>query len=480
MGLLDRLFDGFGARMAAAEIKSADDTQTGGVLTPMTSVDVPSSGYWPSEADFDGWINAAYGMYCREYAVRIVVDFISRQIGSLPFKVYRKNTSGDAEEVRDGALAQLMHNPSVLPGVNRYRFVCSLMRDMLLEDAWLCVLGISGDRWTLRRIPADSYDADMNVFGEVVDVSIRRCDGLGVEKVMLPDPRVVMDVGYVDSLRFGDPVTSVLKPLLRENRAMMRYRAAIASNGAQVPAYVYRPKEMPWESQEDYDTFVQGLRSYAAGGGNEGMWPTLKDGMEIRPLDNVFKPVDMNDLEARDRINIMVANAFQISPENLGFREGTNSNISAYKEKLWNVELLPYLIAFEDALNATLPDAVGEPDCYIRANLDSKLRGTMSEQYQALSTATGRPFMTTNQARSMLDMPKVDGGDELITPLNVSEGGQPSPQDGGRTQNAQTNTSQNGKSADEIFHEFRYRYTYDAEFRRQWDEMSGKEAQVES
>lgn len=221
---------------------------------------------------------------------------------------------------------------------------------------------------------------------------------------------------------------------------MEDYRKKLASNGAQVPAYVYRPKEMPWETQEDYDAFTQSLRAYSKGGGSEGMWPTLKDGMEIRTLDNLFKPVDMNDLEARDRISIAVANAFQISPENLGLREGTNSNIAAYKEKLWNVELMPYLVALEEALNLTLPDAVGEPDHYIKANIDAKLRGTMSEQYQALSTATGRPFMTTNQARRILDMPAIDGGDELITPLNVLTGGQPSPQDGGRTQNAQQGT----------------------------------------
>ena len=48
--------------------------------------------------------------------------------------------------------------------------------------------------------------------------------------------------------------------------------------------------------------------------------------------------------------------------------------------------------------------------------------------------------MTTNQARRILDMPAIDGGDELITPLNVLTGGQPSPQDGGRTQNAQQGT----------------------------------------
>ena len=81
--------------------------------------------------------------------------------------------------------------------------------------------------------------------------------------------------------------------------------------------------------------------------------------------------------------------------------------------------------------------------------------------------------MTTNEGRRILDLDRVEGGDELVTPLNVTQGGQPSPQDGpGRTQNAQTGDSQNGKSADDIFQEFRYRYQYDAAFRAQWDAMS--------
>lgn len=424
MGFLNNLLHG----PAVLAMKNAEPE------TPTIMDSMPEAISWPTDAEFAGYAN---GMYCREYAVRVVVDFISRQLASLPLKVYRKNADGDAEEVRDGALAKLIRHPSDLPGMSRYRFYATLIRDMLLEDRWLCTLG------TYR----------------------------------LPDPRIVLDIGYIDGLNLGDPITDVLRPLLAEARVMAKYRKSIAENGYQIPAYVYRPKEMPWESQADYDDFTQGLRNYVAGGGMAGTWPVFKDGMEIRTVDNLFKPVDMADLEAREKINEQVCLAFQISPENIGFRTGTNSNIAAYKEKLWNVELLPYLVAFEEALNLTLPEAVGEPDCYIKANLDAKLRGTMETQYQALSTATGRPFMTTDEARELLDRPKLPGGDQLITPLNVSEGGQPSPQDGGQTQNAQQGASPNGK---QMLAEFKRLYTYDAGFRASWDSMTKGETSDES
>ena len=39
--------------------------------------------------------------------------------------------------------------------------------------------------------------------------------------------------------------------------------------------------------------------------------------------------------------------------------------------------------------------------------------------------------MTRNETRKIQNLPAVEGGDELITPLNVLIGGQASPQDGG-------------------------------------------------
>ena len=82
MGLLDRLL-----HTNAAEIAMKQD-EPSTALVPATSVDIPDTS-WPSDIDFTGWVN---GMYCREYAVRTVVDFITRNIASLPLKVYRKPT----------------------------------------------------------------------------------------------------------------------------------------------------------------------------------------------------------------------------------------------------------------------------------------------------------------------------------------------------------------------------------------------------
>ena len=49
------------------------------------------------------------------------------------------------------------------------------------------------------------------------------------------------------------------------------------------------------------------------------------------------------------------------------------------------------------------------------------------------SQAVGAPWMTRNEARRMRNLPAVDGGDDLVTPLNVLIGGQANPQDADST-----------------------------------------------
>ena len=212
------------------------------------------------------WFGA--GVYEREAAVRTVIDHIARNIASMPFKVYTRQPDGDRVEDTTSHLAQLMAKPSVLPGMTRYRFFYSLLCDGLLNDRWLCLLDAdkkTGRLW-LRRIPVQNFTLSGNTLDEITGVQISTGQPEGSQYFKLPDPQILLDVGYSTSGIGGSPVSGTLAPLLAEAREMAEYRRAIAKNGGQIPAYISRPKEMPWPSQEAQDEFVQGMRNYKAGG----------------------------------------------------------------------------------------------------------------------------------------------------------------------------------------------------------------------
>lgn len=435
MGLSNR----FAAAIAAFRSAEAAPAPTGRAVPP-------------ADVDEDWVRGAVYGAptrrgdeWRREYAVRTVVDFVAQKIASLPFHAYRAAPGGDHVRDTTGELARLVADPSIVPCETRYRLFHSLIVDTMLADRFCCLVALDSEYdWRLRRVPPESFDVTYNGLGEPMRLTVTL--PTGTVTYDLPDERVVLSLGFGGDCGTPFPVTDSLRPLLDEARELAAYRRSIARNSGRVPAWVSRDKDAPkWASEEARNEFIQGMRSYRRGGGQEGGWPLLEDGMQLHTLD-AFKPVDVADLDARDKINVQVCNAYHISPENVGFRTGNKSSIQAYKEQLWNVELRPYIVAFEQALNKALPSALGEVGSWVEANLDAQLRGTTSEQYQALSTATGRPFMATDEARRIVNLPTLgDGYDRPITPLNVTEGGQPSPQDGGRTQNAQEGASPNGE-----------------------------------
>lgn len=99
---------------------------------------------------------------------------------------------------------------------------------------------------------------------------------------------------------------------------------------------------------------------------------------------------------------------------------------------LYSETLGPTMRMIEDRINTFLAPKVGAPDAnYIEFDIRSKLSGDFEEQASVMSTSVGAPWITPNEARASQNLPRVDGGDELVVPLNVTKGGQSSPQDGG-------------------------------------------------
>ena len=129
-----------------------------------------------------------------------------------------------------------------------------------------------------------------------------------------------------------------------------------------------------------------------------------------------------------------VASAFHVEPAMVGMGDGaTYSNMRAFRKMLYTETLGPLLAQIEARINGMLIPMLGmDPnEHYVEFNIQEKLQGDFEEQAGVLSTSTGRPWMTANEARGRMNLPKVPGGDQLVIPLNVLIGGQSSPRDSG-------------------------------------------------
>ena len=201
-----------------------------------------------------------------------------------------------------------------------------------------------------------------------------------------------------------------------------------------MPAYISRdrdPMGQEWSSTAR-QRFADGFRAaYTGDGPKAGGVPLLEDGMKLNVL-QAFSPHDAMDLEGRTLSAIETAAAWHIAPELVGARQGNYSNVREYRQMLYRDSLGPYITAWEGALNAQLvPDVSDGRRLYVEANVEAKLRGSFEEQASIMQSATGGPWLTGNEARALQKRSPLPGGDELIVPLNVVEGGQASPNDSG-------------------------------------------------
>lgn len=362
-------------------------------------------------------------VWASQPSVRKVVDFIARNIASVPLNHYRRVS--DTERVREpGAVADLLAKPSEAPMVTPYRFWHSVLVDRCIYDRWMALRTSKGGREYLDRVPPRRFVFTTDALDRIVGATVWGKDGKSLD---LDASKFIGDAGY--SIRGGNGTTPMetLKNILAEATESTNYRRDVMTRGARIPGYIHRPT--PWPSDDARERFRAGWSSFSSSGGRAGGTPLLEDGMEYRALD-AFKPNDLEIMEGRKLTDAEVASAYHIAPELVGAREGTFSNIDAFRQMLFGPALGPYITEWEQVLNV----AFGGPDTYIEANVDVKLRGSFAEQAAVTSAAVGGPWMTRNEARAMRNLPPVVDGDELITPLNVVTGGQASPRDTG-TQN---------------------------------------------
>jgi len=142
-----------------------------------------------------------------------------------------------------------------------------------------------------------------------------------------------------------------------------------------------------------------------------------------------FSPRDAQYLESVQLAREIVCGAYGVPTGLLGLGSSTYASLTEQNRQLYQNALAPWLTLIQEELEAQLLGEFDEPDAYLEFMLADKLKGSFEEQAAVLQASVGAPYLTRNEARARLNLTSIEGGDELVTPLNVLIGGQASPQD---------------------------------------------------
>ncbi|MEU1496062.1 phage portal protein [Streptomyces sp. NPDC005732] len=353
--------------------------------------------------------------------VRTVIAFLARNIAQLGVHVYRRVSDTDRERLTQHPLAQLLDSP--LLGMTTYRFIERLVSDVALYDNWYGIkLKLNG---RLRILPVPPTLIRPYGGNWIRPEKYETAGGKDFE----PD-QVIHIHGYSPTdLTYGESPIESLRDLLLESSEASKQRRQMWKAGARLTGVLVRPPDAPDWNEKERRRFREMWRQFSEGGGTAGGTALLEDGMDYKPIG--FNPEQAQYIEARKLSREEVSAAYFIPPPLIGILDhATYSNIKEQHAHLYQDTLGPWTVMIQQEFAAqVLPDLPDNKDVYCEFNIAEKMRGSFEEQAAAMSTMVGGPVMTRNEARGRLNLSSLPGADELIVPMNVTEGGLASPRD---------------------------------------------------
>ena len=288
--------------------------------------------------------------------------------------------------------------------------------------------------WVIRHIPPPWIQGTVGKTAFAVEkyrVALPNSQGRFIE-IPADDMLVFRGFNPTDPTSGTSPVLA-LKTILAEQIHASVFRDQMWRNGGRVGTYLTRPAGAPdWAAggdQSPRSRFVAQWRDSYAGddAAKGGGTPLLEDGMELKSV--AFNPRENQFVEAAKLSLETVAQTFHVNPIMVGVNDQANySNVREFRKMLYGDSLGPWMAQIEQRINHQLvPQVAPDQKLYVEFNVAQKLAGSFEEQSDLLARAVGGPYMTVNESRARMNLPRVDTGDELIRPLNVTQPGDQNP-----------------------------------------------------
>lgn len=367
-------------------------------------------------------------LYETQPALRAVISFLADNIASLPLKCYVREQDGGRRRDRDSALALLLERPNAW--TTTHELIRDTVSEFLLYDdtVWLTLPADTPSGWQIVAVPNEWFTA-------------KTLDGLTIDHIKIESAYGIVDeIKPEDFLRFcgwspdGSAYAScridALKEILAEQISAWAFRGGIWKNQGRIQQWISRPADTPW-GEGARARFAESWKSKFSSdkGTDTGGTPLLEDGMRLETT--TFNAREAQWVEATKLSREDVAAVFHVNPGMIWSGEGQSyASAKENARALYADTLSPLLDMLTERINAFLVPRLGlDSTHYCEFDLDAKLQGSFEERASVMQSSVGAPWLTRNEARAMLNLPAIDGGDELVTPLNVLIGGQAAPND---------------------------------------------------
>lgn len=204
----------------------------------------------------------AKSVWASQPSVRKVVDYIARNVASIPINHYARISETERKRVTDDPIAAMLRKPSAAPRMTPYRFWHGVLVDRLIYDRWCCIISTDEGRPWLDRIPARRFQFHTDSLDRIDGVVVYAKDG--TKRTLAPET-CLFDAGYSTRGGNGTSPMETLKDILNEASEGVDFRRSVLARGARIPGYIHRPTAWPADGKAR-ERFISGWRNFESGG----------------------------------------------------------------------------------------------------------------------------------------------------------------------------------------------------------------------
>lgn len=344
-------------------------------------------------------------------AVFQAVRLIAENIGSLPCKLYR-DADGSKEAAKDHRGYRLAHKwANDFTGAGQLR--AEMTADSLLHGA--------GYAQVVRTSDGRPYEFKYLPPGTVQ----RRFEDDGEPYYIVTDANRVQrrlsfrDVLYVPA--FGDTSPVQLgKEAIGVAMLLERHAAQFFGSGARPSAVITNQAKAIGEGEKGATTIANILKSFRKWQSGANSDPLIMDGgWEFNQP--TMTSTDAQFLEHRLEQVREIARIFGVPPSMLfELSRATWSNAEQMAASFLQLCLRPWLDRWQDAYATVLLTEDEQDDLYFEFVIDDLQRADAAGRADIFGKLVAMRAMTPNEVRAAMNLPAIEGGDELANPYTTT------------------------------------------------------------
>lgn len=344
------------------------------------------------------------------------LKLLSETIGKLPLKFKQETHEGVIRAKPNRAYMVLKTRPNPYMTPTTFWSTVEMNRNHYGNGYVYCrynkKTGELRDLWIMQSDATEVYIDDIGFFGEKDSIWYIYTDPQTGKQYTFRSDEVMH---FKTSMTFngikGKSVRDILQSTVQGGLESQNFMNNLYESGLTGSCVLEYVGDIDKEKRR---ILKETMEELATGSENAGGMIPIPLGMKLTPLN--IKLTDSQFFELKKYGALQIAGAFGIKPNQVNIYDKSSYSNSESQQLSFYVESMQYILKqYEEEINYKLLLQEELMNGYFfKFNEMAILRADTKTQMDALSTAVNNAIYTPNEARSILDIERKDGGDILV------------------------------------------------------------------